>query len=105
MLTAIVTFPLKPEIDADSAKAMFEASAPRYKDLPGLVRKYYLFEPGLGGGVYLWTDKASAEACYSDAFKASIAERFGAAPTIRFFETPVIVDNAETVAEAETASA
>lgn len=95
MITAIVNFKLPAEIDARKAAELFMSSTPKYRGLKGLVRKYYLFDPDtrVGGGVYLWQSKADAEAVYTPQWKAYIAERYGAPPEIRYFETPVIVDN------------
>jgi hypothetical protein len=73
---------------------MFEKSAPNYHNAQGLVRKYYLFgEDGHGGGVYLWESREAAERQYSPAWKAMIADKFGTAPQISYYDTPVIVDN------------
>lgn len=95
MITAIVTFQLPAGTTAEDAARIFEASAPRYRGVPGLVRKYHVFgDDGTGGGVYLWESRAAAEALYTAAWREMIAQRYGAEPSIRFFETPVIVDNA-----------
>jgi hypothetical protein len=32
---------------------------------------------------------------YSDVWRRRIAERFGAPPTIEYFDTPLIIDNAD----------
>jgi hypothetical protein len=94
MITAIVRFALPPGTNLDAAKAMFEKSAPNYKGAPGLVRKYYLYgEDRIGGGVYLWESREAADRMYSDAWRKMITEKFGNAPEITYFETPIIVDN------------
>ena len=95
MITAIVNFKLPPEIDASKAADLFRSSAPKYRGLKGLVRKYYLFDDHnrIGGGVYLWQSRADADAVYTPQWKAYIAERYGAPPDIRYFETSVVVDN------------
>lgn len=95
MITAIVNFKLPAEIDAKKAAELFKTSAPKYRAMKGLVRKYYLFDAQsrVGGGVYLWKTRADAEAVYTPEWKAYIAERYGAPPDIRFFETAVVVDN------------
>ena len=95
MITAIVHFSLPADIDARKAAELFKSSAPKYRSMKGLVRKYYLFdsESRIGGGVYLWKTRADAEAVYTPQWKAYIAERYGAPPDIRYFETPVVVDN------------
>ncbi len=94
MITAIVNFPLPADVDLDKAKAMFEQTAPRYAGMPGLVRKYYLFGNGKGGGVYLWESRAAAEAVYTPEWRQRIASHYGAEPEITYFDSPVIVDNA-----------
>jgi hypothetical protein len=95
MIVAIVNFQLPPDVTAEQARKLYAESAPRYRAMKGLVRKYYLWdaERHIGGGVYLWESRAAADAVYTAEWKASIAARYGAAPAITFFESPVIVDN------------
>jgi hypothetical protein len=96
MITALVRFRLPQGTSREDAKAMFEKSAPNYRGIPGLVRKYYLYgDDQTGGGVYLWSSRDAAERFYSDSWRGTIAQRYGAQPEILFFETPVIVENAE----------
>jgi hypothetical protein len=95
MITAIVQFNLPPDTSLADATELFRMSAPKYRNLSGLIRKYYLFgEDGSGGGVYLWESRAAADAVYTDEWRAMITQRYGAEPTIRYFDSPVIVDNA-----------
>lgn len=93
--TAIVRFDLKPGTNVAAAQAMFEASAPKYRDPAGLIRKYYLYEPEgpSGGGVYLWESRAQAAAFYTAAWREALAARIGAPVSVSFFDSPVIVDN------------
>ncbi len=94
MITAIVRFPLPQEITLNDARAMFEGSAPRYQGFPGLIRKYYLFgADGQGGGVYLWESREAADQLYSEEWKKMIEDKFGCAPEILFYDTPVVIDN------------
>jgi hypothetical protein len=94
MITAIVRFPLPKGTSLEDAKTMFEKSAPNYKGAPGLVRKYYLFgEDQTGGGVYLWESRDAADRQFSLEWRSMIEQRFGTAPQITYYETPVIVDN------------
>jgi hypothetical protein len=80
---------------------MFEKSAPNYRGVPGLVRKYYLYgDDRTGGGVYLWKSQEDAERFYSEAWKSMIAQRYGAQPEISFYDTSVIVDNVDQKASA-----
>lgn len=95
MITAIVNFKL-PGVTRDAAAKLFQETAPRYQGMGGLVRKYYLHDPATetAGGCYLFEDQAAAEAVFNGEWRALIAERYGAEPDVRYFETPVIVDNA-----------
>jgi hypothetical protein len=94
MIVAIVRFPLSPSMSADDVAASFAASAPSYQGLPGLMRKHYLraVDGSVGGGVYLWESREAAEAVYDDAWRERLTERFGTAPTVEYFESPVTVD-------------
>lgn len=92
MHTVIVTFPLS-DTGRDEAFAAFRDSAPSYRRVPGLIRKYYLYDGDTGGGVYLFEDAASVEAAFDEAWRARIRERYGVEPELRIFETPLIVDN------------
>jgi hypothetical protein len=96
MITAIVRFRLPEGTTRDDAKAMFEKSAPNYRGVPGLVRKYYLYgDDRTGGGVYLWNSREAAERFYSEAWRTTIAQRYGAQPEISFYDTAVIVENVD----------
>ena len=106
MITVIVQFPAPEGATLEGITDAFRSSTPRYEGLAGLIRKYYLFDPesGIGGGVYLWQDRTQSEAFYNEAWRARLADKYGVAPKIQFFESPVIVDNAHlpvTVAAAE----
>ena len=96
MITALVQFALPQPISLDEATTRFESSAPKYQNLKGLVRKYYVrSEDGRSvGGVYLWESRAAAEAVYDGEWRARVEQLYGSKPTIIWFDTPVIVDNA-----------
>jgi len=95
MITAIVQFKLPEGATLEDATKRFQSTAPLYLGHAGLTRKYYLFDEasGTGGGGYLFESRAMAEATFNDEWRARIKEKYGADPQIRFFETPVIVDN------------
>lgn len=95
MITVIVTFQLPAPITAAQAQALFESTAPRYRGVEGLVRKYYvLAEDGAtAGGVYLWRTRAQAEAMYTDEWRAFVRGKYGSEPSVGYFHTPVVVDN------------
>jgi hypothetical protein len=95
MIVAIVTFKLPKRWSVAQATEVFRSTAPKYLGKPGLVRKhYYLSEGGnRAGGIYLWETKAAAEACYSQEWRAMVAEKYGVEPDIQYAEVPVSVDN------------
>ena len=94
-ITAIVRFTLPEGKTREEAVAAFEKSAPLYRDVQGLTRKYYLVsEDGrAGGGVYLFESRADADRLYDDAWRAGLRERLGVEPRVEYFDSPVIVDN------------
>lgn len=95
MISAIVQFSLPEPVSLEKAQELFSGSAPKYRGVAGLIRKYYLLsEDGCtAGGVYLWENRAVAEQFYSDQWKNFIRERYDCEPSISYFASPVIVDN------------
>lgn len=95
MITALVQFRLPQPVTRDKAREIFLITAPRYRDAPGLIRKYYLLseDGGSAGGVYLWRSREEAEKVYSGDWRRLIAEKYGAEPSVQYFSTPVVVDN------------
>ena len=95
MITAFVQFKLAAPITLAEATQRFESSAPKYRNLPGLVRKYYvLSEDGrVAGGIYVWESRAAAERIYSGEWRERVTRLYGAVPVIAWFESPAIVDN------------
>jgi len=71
------------------------AMAPKYIEIQGLIRKYYLLsEDGeTAGGVYLWESRKAAETLYTDEWKKFILQKYGSEPSVTYFNSPVIVDN------------
>jgi len=96
MIAAIVRFSAPEGVSLDIIAEAFRSTTTRYQGLPGLIRKYYLFDAdaGTGGGVYLWESRQQAEAFYNAEWRNRLAEKYGSPPEISFFDTPVIVDNA-----------
>ena len=95
MITAVVRFKLPQTVTVKEAQEIFSSTAPKYRDADGLIRKYYLLseDGGTAGGVYLWRSRDHAERLYTDEWKKFIADKYGAEPTIEYFDSPVIVDN------------
>ena len=90
----VVQFPIDKRTE-EKAIASGISTAPTYRGLAkeGLVRKDYLNGDTGTGGVYLWESRAAAEAWFTPERAQMLAEKFGAAPTLTWFDTHVTVDN------------
>ena len=95
MITALVQFKLPQPLSREKAREIFSGTAPKYRQIHGLVRKYYLLSQDgeTAGGVYLWNSQENAERFYTDEWKKFIFDKYGALPSVTYFESPVIVDN------------
>ena len=95
MITAIVHFDLPEPLAREKAQTLFLDSAPTYRQVKGLIRKYYLLsEDGAkAGGVYLFNSREDAEHLYTDEWKKYIVDKYGSEPSFTYFEVPVVVDN------------
>lgn len=95
MITALVQFKLPEPLTRDKAKEVFSSTAPKYREVHGLIRKYYLLseDGGTAGGVYLWKSRKDAEQIYNDDWREFIMEKYGSEPSVTYFESPVVVDN------------
>lgn len=92
MIIAIVTFPTPAEAPEDP-RSLLEATAPAYREVPGLERKYFVGNARVAGGIYQWRDRDSAERFYDDSWRQRMTERYGAVPSVELFAAPCLVDN------------
>jgi hypothetical protein len=95
MITALVQIKLPEPMAKDKAKDVFAGTAPKYREVTGLIRKYYLLseDGATAGGVYLWKSREAAEQLYTDDWKTFILQKYGTKPSVTYFDSPVIVDN------------
>src|SRR5262245_21911605 len=95
MITSITRFQLPPGIPTQAVKKGFVEVAPKFKQPSGLLRKYFLIsEDGkTGGGVYLWNSMEQARSFSEGVLLPMIKEKFQLAPSIEYFDSPVVVDN------------
>ena len=84
----------QPASLADITK-VFQGTAPKYRGMPGLLRKYYFLsqDGGKAGGIYLWQSRADADRLYTDEWKAFVRGKYGSDPSLTYLECPVVVDN------------
>ena len=98
MITAIVQFKVADDVERDEVLNNMANVAPRFENVPGLIRKNFLLDADqhIGGGVYTWESREAADALYAvgGPWREAIRSLYDVDPQITFFETPIIVDNA-----------
>jgi hypothetical protein len=95
MIVTIVTFQLPRPATLSEIIPTFQATAPKYRGMPGLLRKnYWLSEDGRrAGGIYVWSSRADAERLYTQDWKKFVESKYGSPPMIEYLHSPVMVDN------------
>ena len=60
-----------------------------------LLRKHFLLELNgkTGAGVYIWPSLEAAQKAHDEAWRQSVIKRTGGAPTIRYFDLFLLIDN------------
>ena len=95
MIAAIVQFKLSDDFSAEKARSAFVDSIPKFVRMNGLIRKYFLLaeDARTAGAVYLWSDRASAQAFFTEDWMEFISGKYGFRPAVAYYECPVVVDN------------
>lgn len=95
MIVAIVTFSPRhrSELSREQQLALFEATAPAYLEIPGLLRKYFIGNDCRAGGIYEWRSRADAEAFYTEAWRRRISDTYGTELRIEWYNAPCVVDS------------
>ncbi|MBM9602889.1 YdhR family protein [Desulfopila inferna] len=106
MIMVIVKFKLPKKITRYQALETFLGTAPKYRDLSGLIRKYYFVseDRNTAGGVYLWKSREEADCVYTEEWKAFVRGKYGNDPMIEYLECPVVVDNISNEIISDTAT-
>jgi len=100
MITAVVTFKIAQGMTREQWFDIIEGAAARFQNIPGLIRKQFLFsDAGIGGGVYLWETRAQAEALYRGMWRDHIRRVALSEPEIVYYETQIVVDNVQEIIE------
>jgi hypothetical protein len=107
MITELVLFDLPKGMTREEVVAGMRKVAPAWRQNRELVRKNFLYDPktGQAGGAYTWPSVEAAQRGHDEAWRRRIREMYGSDPVIRYFETPVLVDNAmqQTIEAADVA--
>lgn len=98
MIAALVLFRTDGQISLEQAVERFTTTAPNYRGRDGLHSKAYIYdEDGAElGGFYLWESREAAESLYTDAWRERAREIYGVEPVIRYFDVPILIENATT---------
>ena len=96
MITEYVLFDIPPGTSRADVVAGMHEVAPRWQAEPDLIRKTFVYDAAnhQAGAFYLWRHRAAAEAAHDAAWRQRIRTAYGSDPVIRYFETPLVVDNA-----------
>ena len=105
MITSLVQFDLSIGTTVAEAAELFKQSAPEYRAMPGLIRKYCMIgDHGNVVAACLWESREDAERSLNADWRRMFAQRYGMEPTVTYFATPVVVDNALDQIHCETAN-
>lgn len=91
-VAVLVVVPSPPGVPRERIEAGMRASVPDYAKLPGLIRKYYTIGADGFGGMYLWKDRASAEAWFGPAWHERVKKTYGRDGSVTYFDVPVTTD-------------
>ncbi len=94
MVTVIVRFALREGITAGEALAEIREMLPMYRAQEALAHKQISLdvERRRGTSVYLWDERAAAEAFFAMA-RGKLREQTGAEPDIELLDTQVYINN------------
>jgi hypothetical protein len=91
-VATVVTIATPPGITRERLNAGFKAAIPTYEEIPGLQRKYFTVNETSFGGIYLWKDRALAEAWFTEQWRAKAKATYGSEPQLAYFEVPEQID-------------
>jgi hypothetical protein len=72
---------------------------PKWRANKELLRKHFLLELSgtngskTGAGVYIWPSVEAAKRAHNEEWRQSVIKRTGGAPTIRYFDLFLLIDN------------
>ena len=68
---------------------------PKWRANKELLRKHFLLELNgkTGAGVYIWPSVEAAKSAHNEEWRQSVIKRTGGAPTIRYFDLFLLIDN------------
>ncbi len=92
-VATLVVVKTPPGVTRAMIEAGFAKAVPTYKKVPGLLRKYFTVNATGFGGMYLWKNRAAADAWYSPDWHARAKVTYGVDPELTYFDSPLQIDN------------
>ena len=96
LAATLVVVKTPPGATRGMIEAGFTKAVPPYQKIPGLVRKYFTVNDDGFGGIYLWKNRAAAEAWHSPEWRARSKATYGIEPEVTYFDSPLQIDNTPT---------
>jgi hypothetical protein len=99
MITVITRFAVPAQVSTSEMRGALAQVAPAFRNVPHLLRKQFLLSSDgrTAGGVYLWENEAAARTFMQQRVAPMIRDKFRVEPTIEFYDSPVIVENAQSL--------
>jgi len=96
MITEYVLFGLPAGITRDEVLQGMRDVARKWRKEKDLIRKTFVYDPAAGqaGAFYLWKNRQAAERAHGQEWRQGVRAKYGSDPVIRYFDTPMVVDNA-----------
>ena len=99
-VAVVVNVPTPPGAPRTLIEGGIRKSVPQYRQVPGLLRKYFTIGEGNLGGVYLFASRAAAEGWFNNAWHKRVIATYGRDGTVTYYDVPVVLDNAAVPASA-----
>lgn len=95
MILELVEFNSPKGWSRDQVAAEAKHVVPKWQANKELLRKHFLLELNgkTGAGVYIWPSVEAAQKAHNEEWRQSVIKRCGSAPTIRYFDLMLLVDN------------
>ena len=96
MITEFILFNLPAGLSKEDVVQGMHDVVPRWLGRPALIRKTFVYDAAANqaGAFYLWHDRGSAQLAHDEAWRQGIRDKYGSEPVVRYFETPLVIDNA-----------
>ena len=83
---------LKSKLSKDEFERRYQERMPRFREVPGLVQKYYAYDDSSGewAGIYLWADQAALDRYLESDLRKTIASAYELTEPPRLERFPIV---------------